>query len=241
MNLLAIDSASSILSTAVYANDKIYIDEKDAKTSHIEYLMDMIDQLVKKAAISARELDGVVCMGGPGSFTGLRIGFSAAKGLSLALGIPFAPIPSLDCIALPYSSLDLVIPVIPAHKNAYFFALYRRGKIDSRVYDEEIKKINELFENFIRDGQNIVLTGPGSDTLYESISLKAQSGISLIFSKKGYSKELIEIAKKNKVLDSINIESAIKSADTNTTSGIKTLPVSGLWYFQGPEYFRTTL
>ncbi|MDR2730563.1 MAG: tRNA (adenosine(37)-N6)-threonylcarbamoyltransferase complex dimerization subunit type 1 TsaB [Treponema sp.] len=218
MNLLAIDSASSILSIAIFANDKFYVDEKDARTSHSEYVMDMIDQLVKKARVNARKLDGIVCMGGPGSFSGLRIGFSAAKGLSLALGIPFAPILSLDCIAAPFSNTDFVIPVIPAHKNAYFFALYRQGKIESPVYDEEIKNINELFENDTFNVKDIVLTGPGSDTLYQSVSLKAQNRISLAFTKKGYSKELIEIANKNKLFDNIN----------------------KAWYYQGPDYFRKT-
>jgi tRNA threonylcarbamoyladenosine biosynthesis protein TsaB len=218
MNLLAIDSASSSLSIAVHANGELYIDEKDARTSHIEYVMDMIDQLVKKASINARKLDGIVCMGGPGSFSGLRIGFSVAKGLSLALGIPFAPIPSLDCIVKPYSNADFTIPVIQAHKNAYFFAFYRQGKIESPVYDEEIKNINELFENNTFDVKNIVLTGPGADTLYQSISLKAQSRISSVFTKKGYSKELIEIANENKIFDNVN----------NT------------WYFQGPDYYRKT-
>lgn len=216
MNLLAIDSASSVLSIAVCANDKIFIDEKDVKTGQVEYLMDMVDRLVKNSSISARDLDGVLCMGGPGSFTGLRVGFSTAKGLSLALGIPFAPIPSLDCIALPFLTDSLVIPVIPAHKNAYFFALYRNGKIDSPVYDEEIQKINKFIEDDAPDALNIVLTGPGSDILYHALSLKAQSRISLAFTGKGYSKELIEIAKKNKILDNVNKE----------------------WHFGGPEYFR---
>jgi len=218
MNILAIDSAHSVLSTALYADDKFYIDEKKTATGHVEFIMGMIEGLVKKASIGADGIGGVLCMGGPGSFSGLRIGFATAKGLALSLGIPFAPVPSFDCIALPCSDNELVIPVIPARKNAYFFAVYRTGKIASPVYDEDIGVIDETLKTAVRKDRRAVLTGPGSELLYDALSKETREGVTLNFTEKGYSKELIEIAKNQKIFDNINRG----------------------WFSQGPDYFRKT-
>ncbi len=135
MNLLAIDTATDTLSVAIGtagtngAASSTWLFEADAGLRHSELAMDSIDQLMRKAALQPSDLSGVVCMGGPGSFTGLRIGFSIAKGLALALGIPFAPIPTLDCMARPFSALpELIVPVIDAKQKAFFCAIYHGGK-----------------------------------------------------------------------------------------------------------------
>ncbi|MDR0487266.1 MAG: tRNA (adenosine(37)-N6)-threonylcarbamoyltransferase complex dimerization subunit type 1 TsaB, partial [Treponema sp.] len=126
MNLLAIDSAASVLSVAAAAGENICCFQTEAGVKHSEIVMDCIDAQMKKAGLEPQSLNGILCMGGPGSFTGLRIGFSVAKGLALALGIPFAYFPTLDCMAMPHSGFSgLVIPVIAASKNAFFCAPYR--------------------------------------------------------------------------------------------------------------------
>jgi tRNA threonylcarbamoyladenosine biosynthesis protein TsaB len=103
--------------------------EADVGLRHSELSMDCIDTLMRQAALKPEDLNGIVCMGGPGSFTGLRIGFSLAKGLACALNIPFATVPTLDCMVWPLSALPgIVVPVIDAKKGAYFCALYQNGK-----------------------------------------------------------------------------------------------------------------
>ena len=129
MNLLAIDAATEKFSVALGAASSTWLFQADAGLRHSELLMDCIDTLFKTAGLGPNDLSGVVCTGGPGSFTGLRIGFSVAKGLALSLDIPFAAIPTLDCMARPLRSWPgIVVPVLDAKKKAFFCALYEDGK-----------------------------------------------------------------------------------------------------------------
>jgi tRNA threonylcarbamoyladenosine biosynthesis protein TsaB len=195
MNILAIDTAASALSVAVDTKDGIRSAESEAGTRHSELVMDCIDAVMKEAGLAPNELDGVLCMGGPGSFTGLRIGYSAAKGLALALNIPFAPVPTLDCIALPYLEQTLVMPVITARKNAFFCARYRcriRLGPDMDASTDEIAAIISKENNGI---EKTLLTGPGAAILYNSLTQECKSAVEFIDESRGYAKELIEIAR----------------------------------------------
>jgi tRNA threonylcarbamoyladenosine biosynthesis protein TsaB len=128
MNLLAVDTATEKLSVALSRGDETFSFTADAGLRHSELVMDIIDTLMKKAALNPGDLSGVVCSGGPGSFTGLRIGFTLAKGLALSLGIPFAAIPTLDCMVRPFSYWPgVAVPVIDAKKAAFFCALSKNG------------------------------------------------------------------------------------------------------------------
>ncbi|MDR2433109.1 MAG: tRNA (adenosine(37)-N6)-threonylcarbamoyltransferase complex dimerization subunit type 1 TsaB [Treponema sp.] len=128
MNLLAVDTATSKLSAALRTEQGEWYFEAGAGPRHSELVMDSVDLLTQKAGLTPADLSAVLCMGGPGSFTGLRIGFSLAKGLALSLDIPFFPVPTLDCMAHPFSMWPgLVVPVIDAKKNAFFCALYQDG------------------------------------------------------------------------------------------------------------------
>ena len=142
MNLLAVDTAASTLSVALAAGEDTWLFEAAAGLRHSELLIDSIDMLTRKAGLKPEDLNGVACMGGPGSFTGLRIGFSLAKGLALSLGIPFAAIPTLDCMALPFSAWPgMVVPVIDAKNNSFFCALYRGNERISPYMDAEAAEI----------------------------------------------------------------------------------------------------
>ena len=142
MNILAIDTATSILSIAVSSAEGIRHFEVDAGLRHSELLMDLADMVMKTAGLEASDLELVACMRGPGSFTGLRIGFAAAKGMALALGIPLVSVPTLDCMAAPCAVWPgLVIPVIDAKKHRFFTALYRGGQRLTEYLDAEPDEI----------------------------------------------------------------------------------------------------
>jgi len=135
MNILAFDTATDTfaLALAVEAGtpdkEQRYYLEISGGRRHSELIMDGADTLLTMAGLKKAELDGAACMEGPGSFTGLRIGFATAKGLALALGIPLIPVPTLDCLAAPLSFWPgIVLPVMDAKKRAFFTALYRRGE-----------------------------------------------------------------------------------------------------------------
>jgi tRNA threonylcarbamoyladenosine biosynthesis protein TsaB len=216
MNLLAIDTAASVLSVAFTAKGVIYYSETKTEntgggvgdTSHSELVMDYINLQMKKSRLEPEDLQGVLCMNGPGSFTGLRIGFSIAKGLVLALGIPFVPVPTFDCIALgaftahlpakPFTGI--IMPVISVKKNSFFCALYQNGKCLKTVTDAAPEQIAGILEN-IEASEKILLTGPGAILLNNLLSKKQ---LILPRENHGYAKELLEYAQMNKIFSKNN-------------------------------------
>ena len=178
MKILAIDTATAVLSLALKTETDSWYFEADAGLRHSELVMDGIDLLMGKAGLHPADLSGVACMGGPGSFTGLRIGFSLAKGLALALGIPFVPVPTLDCVAYPFAAWPaLALPAIDAKKNAFFCALYRDGRRLGQALDAEPAEIAAAIRAALCSGEStpnprlypVLLTGPGAEQLYERL------------------------------------------------------------------------
>ena len=127
MIVLGVETATSVGSVAI-VNDKGIIGEctLDVSLNHSERLLPIIDQLLKNTDITLSRIDGLVVSLGPGSFTGLRIGISTIKGLSLASEKPVVGIPTLDSLAHHYPCAEtLVCPMVDAKKKEVFAALYR--------------------------------------------------------------------------------------------------------------------
>jgi tRNA threonylcarbamoyladenosine biosynthesis protein TsaB len=208
MNILAIDTAASVLSVALSTEQGSYLYEVDAGSRHSELLMDCVDTLVKSAGLHPGDFRLVACMKGPGSFTGLRIGFSAAKGIALALGIPITAIPSLDCMAAPLSIWPgIVVPAIDAKKGRFYTALYQAGQRMGDYQDIGVEPLSAIINRNFAE-LPIAVTGPGGDIL---VSLMASFiPRERIFLDPGYRKgrgiELLEIAKKISMFDNGNGE-----------------------------------
>ena len=224
MKLLAIDSSTSLLSAAVCNENKIYSEKADAGMRHCELVMDLIDSLMKKASLKPQDLQGVLCTSGPGSFTGLRIGYSIAKSLALSLSIPFAPVPTLDCIASPVLNNDtakIIVPVIQARKDSFFYAFFNENKRLTEDREAYANNIEEEIKQIIADNNadKIILAGPASALLYDSLTEKEPSGIKICledFNNTVCAEEIITIAKKLELLD-------------NDTS---------VYLYTGPDYLR---
>jgi len=219
MKLLALDTAASILSVAVANDEEIFSVDTEAATKHSQLAMELIDDLFKKAGILPKDLNGVLCMGGPGSFTGLRIGYSIAKGLALSLSIPFAPVPTLECISHNGQfAHGLTLAVIEARKNAYFYAFFKDGQRLTEDKDSDFLQIANEIEKYKLENSQIIVTGYGAKTLYESLSENLKNSVTLVFENNGYAKELIAIAKERNLF-----------CNDNTAN-----------LYSGPEYIRKT-
>jgi tRNA threonylcarbamoyladenosine biosynthesis protein TsaB len=156
--ILALDTATAILSAALVSGERSWYRELDAGLGHSELLMETADSLLKGAGLNGGDLDAVACMRGPGSFTGLRIGFSAAKGIALALDIPLIACPTLDCMAYPWSPWPgPALPVIDAKKGRFFCALYRGGR---RISEEMDAEPGAIWERAASCEGPVLLTGP---------------------------------------------------------------------------------
>jgi tRNA threonylcarbamoyladenosine biosynthesis protein TsaB len=206
-NLLAIDTAAGALSVALCAGSDSWYFEANAGTRHSQLLMEIIDFLMGKAGLEPDDLSAICCMAGPGSFTGLRIGFACAKGLALSLGIPFFPVSSLDCMASRFSQWPgIVIPAIDAKKNSFFSAIYSGGKRLCPDMDADAGTIACAIKKASSPNASALLTGPDAEKLHIALSstlagtLKAEGEFApdLSFDRgclSGYAKELLAIAK----------------------------------------------
>lgn len=184
--IVAIDAATERLSVAVGAlrggHAEAWAFEADAGTHHSELAMDCIGMLMQKAGLEPGAIGGVACMGGPGSFTGLRIGFALAKGLALALGAPFAPVPTLDCMARPLACWPgIALPAIDAKKKSFYCAMYRGGKKISPDMDappaEIAAALAESLEAASPAGERgqALIFGPGAEALFGELMLLPDS------------------------------------------------------------------
>jgi tRNA threonylcarbamoyladenosine biosynthesis protein TsaB len=117
MRLLAIDTALGACSVAVFDTEQggiIASASIDLVRGHAEALMPMVARVMNEAKIEFAELDRIAVTVGPGSFTGLRVGISAGRGLALAAGKPIVGLTTLAAYAAPLIAEDDTIPVVAA-------------------------------------------------------------------------------------------------------------------------------
>ncbi len=100
MKILAIDSSGLVASVAIVCDEDLVGEfTVNYKKTHSQTLLPMLDELAKITELDLNSLDAIAVAGGPGSFTGLRIGSATAKGLALALHKPIVEVPTVDAIA----------------------------------------------------------------------------------------------------------------------------------------------
>ena len=211
MNILALDTATGVFSAALLTETGTWYTEINAGSRHSELLMECIDGLFKLASLAPADLKLVTCMKGPGSFTGLRIGFSTAKGLSMAQGIPLVSVPTLDCMAHSLSIWPgIIIPLIDAKKGCFFSALYRGSLRLTNYFDLPPENITDEAEKTkLFADEPIILTGPGADLFFSRLPPHSPFEHVVVSpeSKRGKAWELLEIAKSAKIEDMGEIDS----------------------------------
>jgi tRNA threonylcarbamoyladenosine biosynthesis protein TsaB len=134
MLILAIDTALDACAAAVLdtrANQMIAIESQSMKRGHAEALMPLIARVMKESRLPFAALDRVAVTTGPGSFTGLRVGLSAARGIALAASKPVVGLTTLSAYAAPIVSEDGEHPIIAAidarHDQVYFQVVSGNG------------------------------------------------------------------------------------------------------------------
>lgn len=132
MKLLAIETATTVCATAVIEDSEVKSEAAlDEKYVHAEKLMTLVDKALVQAGCALGDVDGIAVSIGPGSFTGLRIGLSVAKGLSFAVGLNIIPVPTLHALALRSINFNLALPgeqvlaVLDARRDEVYAQLFR--------------------------------------------------------------------------------------------------------------------
>jgi len=126
-----------------------------------------MDCAFKTANIETSEIDLFACARGPGSWTGLRIGFAAVKGFALALNKPYISIPTLDFIAQSHACFKgIVLPALDAKQKRYFCALYDNNIRISEYLDASPEEISTM----IPPGKDVLITGNAAKSLIPELS-----------------------------------------------------------------------
>ncbi len=149
--ILNIETATSVCSVAISKNGEVIAFEESHESNvHAERLLSFIQNTVKKANLTLKDMDAIAIGSGPGSYTGLRIGTSTAKGLCYALDKPLIAISTLKAMAdsartksIPNSqfSIQLFCPMIDARRLEVYTALFdTEGKealpVNAKILDE---------------------------------------------------------------------------------------------------------
>jgi tRNA threonylcarbamoyladenosine biosynthesis protein TsaB len=205
MNILAMDTSAAVLSAALSSETGVWYFETDGGLRHGELLMCVIDHLLDCADLKSTDLELVGCMKGPGSFTGLRIAFAAAKGLALSLGIPMVSAPTLDCMAAPQANWPgIVLPAIDAKQGRFFTALYRNGLRESTYMDASPEDIAREIAKTAKKDVPVILSGPSADLLLDKLKPFFDPNRFFIdpLGKRGKARELLDIIKRTGTTDS---------------------------------------
>lgn len=171
VNILAIETSTSICSVAVHRDGNlISLSEESKPGAHAERLILLIEEVVEKAGLEFGNLDAISVSEGPGSYTGLRIGVSTAKGLAFGLNKPLIGVNTLQALAsaIPLEDGDLVIPVLDA----------RRMEVYREVFDWKLESIANLdaevltensFQNFL-EKHRVYFLGDAVDKVKSFVS-----------------------------------------------------------------------
>ena len=174
--ILALDTSSVSSSVAVLRGGKLLVEATQINPcrQHCEGLMPMLDHCLDMAQLDPRELDGIACTSGPGSFTGLRIGSATAKGLAHAVGIGIIAVPTLDALAYTVFSTSLIMaPVMDARRGQVYTALY---SFDARrLTDYECIPLADVFSSLDERRQKAIFTGDGADSFRSEIVSRGHS------------------------------------------------------------------
>ena len=149
MNILAIESSARSASCAVLRDGELLCRADQATgLTHSRTLMPMVESMLQNAELTPQDMDVIAVAAGPGSFTGLRIGVAAAKGLAWALEKPCAAVSTLEAMTAPRSHMDaVVIGAMDARRHQIYNALFRtRGGIWERKTPDRAISLEDLAE-----------------------------------------------------------------------------------------------
>lgn len=166
MRILSIDTSSGCASCAIL-NDDHLVGESfiNAKLTHSQTIMPMVDSLLKATQTKISEIDLFAVSVGPGSFTGLRIGISAVKGIAFALNKPCVGASTLEGLAYNLQEFDtLVCPVLDARCEQVYTALFRvQNNEVTRLWEDMAISIEEVKEKLSEfSTEKIYFVGDGA-------------------------------------------------------------------------------
>lgn len=172
MKILSVDSSAKTASVAVTDGTTLLSEcFVNAGLTHSRTLMPMVDNALSQADLKIENIDAICVNAGPGSFTGIRIGVAAVKGLALATDKPCSGVSTLESIAYNFIDEDAIIcAAMDARCNQVYAALFNvENGIVSRICDDYAVPICELAEEIAKLGKTVILAGDGAELCYNAM------------------------------------------------------------------------
>ena len=226
LNILVIDTSSGLCSVGIKYNDKKIYKTIDEGRTHSETLLPLIDEVLKGNNISLGDINVLGVVVGPGSFTGIRIGISSIKAISLAKNISVVEITSTEVLSRNIvEDSDIKIGIIDARNDQIYAGIYNNGykliKEFAGSIEDFIKDLNDLNSEFQKDdNKEIKYAFSGSGVKYkEKIIEELQVSKDLLFFDKNEKQDIEKLLEG--IEDKILIEENLKDGRTVTPNYLK--------------------
>lgn len=168
--ILGIDASAISAGCALAEGGKIIAESfLNTRHTHSETLLPMISSMLKSAGVELRDVEKIAVSAGPGSFTGLRIGISTAKGLADAAHKPCVSVSTLEAIAYNFIGVDgIVCACMDARCKQVYNALFKsENGVITRLCDDRAISAADLSEELSRLDGKVILAGDGAELMHE--------------------------------------------------------------------------
>ncbi len=163
MITLFLDTSTTKFIVGIYKNfDCLFLDVDNNNNDLSSKVLPTIDNAIKKCDLLLDDIDKIIVVNGPGSFTGIRVGVTIAKTLAWTKNIDILTISSLELLATTKSSKEYVVPLIDARRDYFYAGVYLNGKniindqyISRSELLEKIKKITDIDNVYFVSYDNI--------------------------------------------------------------------------------------
>lgn len=179
MKILAVESSANVASVAILEEEVLIAEYTvNHKKTHSQTLMPMLDEIVSMTELELEGIDAFAIAGGPGSFTGLRIGSATVKGLAMGCDKPVISVPTVDAMAYSmYGYTGVICPMMDARRAQVYSGLYSFDEEgDFQVLKQQSAlPVEDIIEEINRLGRTVILLGDGvpvnKDKLQELIAV----------------------------------------------------------------------
>lgn len=177
MKLLAIDTSGPVCGVAVLEDGRIlYEGAAVNKLTHSVSLMPMVEEALNKCSTDISEIELYAAVVGPGSFTGVRIGVSAVKGMAHGAGKPCVAVDALEALAWGVSLMpDLICPIQDARAGQVYGAAFQPGRVPQRVMEDTAAKLEDYLDQAIvaaKPEQKLCFLGDGVERYRTAIEAR---------------------------------------------------------------------
>lgn len=172
MKILALESSAVACSACLTEDDFLIAQSyENSGMTHSVTLLPMAEELLKRVGVESKDIDVFAVAAGPGSFTGVRIGVSACKGLAWALDKPCARVSTLEAMAWGASALPgILCPVMDARREQVYNALFTYdGESLTRLTPDRAIGLEDLEKELRSRGGKYILVGDGAQLCYERL------------------------------------------------------------------------